>query len=148
MFIITYVSLVCASALVRLDRGWFVTRLTLAGVALNIVLNLYMIRAGLRWWGEGGAGSGAAISIVVAETFVAGCFVAALGTRAFDAQVLRSLGITLFAGALVVLLDRLMLPFGVARPFADTALFAGHLVGLRVIRPRELQRLAHGGGFS
>ena len=148
MFIVTYVSLVGSSALVRLNRGWFVTRVTLGGVAVNVALNLFLIRAGRRWWGEGGAGLGASISIVVAETIVATAFVAALGARAFDTRTLRSIVITLFAGALVVLLDRLMVPFGAARPFADGALYAGHLIGLRVIRPRELQRLAHGGGFS
>ena len=152
MFVLTYVGMMCGSALIRLERGWLVARVGLAGVAFNVALNLVMIRGGLRWWGPGGAGTGASISIVLAELGVTGAYVCALGRRAFDAQTARTVATTVLASALIVLLDRTISPLcrsvPLVRPFIDLSLFLVHLLGLGVIRPAELRRLVRGGGFS
>ena len=152
MFVLTYVTILCASGLIRLGRGWFIARVGIAAVAFNVILNLVLIRRGLSWWGSGGAGTGASISIVIAEAFVASSYVYALGRKAFDRRSLRTIGITLVASVFIVALDRTMLPLcrsvPVVRPIVDTGLFLAHLLGLGVIRPSELRRLVKGGGFS
>ena len=72
IFVVVYVAMLGATAMILLDRSWTVTWVTLASLAANAGLNLLFIRPAWRLWHDGGAGVGAAAVSVTTEALVAG----------------------------------------------------------------------------
>jgi O-antigen/teichoic acid export membrane protein len=122
-FILTYVAMVCGSILVQLGRGWALTRISLLGMVLSPLLNYWMIPWGLRTYGAGGAGDGAAIALVITESVTAGSMAFLLGRRAFDRRGVTALAKTFLVCAVVVVADRLLAPIHAWRLVVDAMLY-------------------------
>jgi O-antigen/teichoic acid export membrane protein len=126
-FILTYAAIVTATLLVRLERGWAVTWVSVSGMLLAPVLNIWLVPVCFAKFGAGGAGIGAAISLTVTELFTTGVMTYMLGMQAFDRRSVTALVKTFVIGAGVVLADYLMkdLGLGAWRLLIDAILYFG-----------------------
>jgi O-antigen/teichoic acid export membrane protein len=128
-FILTYAAIVTATLLVRLDRGWGVTWVSVSGMLLAPILNIWLVPVCFAKFGAGGAGIGAAISLTVTELFTTGVMTYMLGMQAFDRRSVVALVKTFIIGAVVVVADyfmkRLNLGLGPWRLVIDAVLYFG-----------------------
>jgi len=138
IFILTYVAMVAATVLIRLERGWAVTAISLSGLVVNALLNWLLIPAAWHALGRGGAGVGAAGALVVTETFVTALMLMLLGRRAFDRRSATTLAKTALACLVVAAADHFMAGLGLARVAADALLYAGLVLALKAVRIGEV----------
>lgn len=113
--VLTYAAIVSSSLLIRLERGWTVTWISVGGMILSPLLNLLLIPVGLAHYGRGGAGVGAAIALVLTELVTTVMMTWLLGGRAFDRRSIIVLGKTVVICGAVVLLDIVLRGLGPAR---------------------------------
>lgn len=140
----TYVNMVVGTFLTVTNHGWVLTRAVLFGVGLDAAMNLVLIRVGQRWWGEGGAGMGAAISFITAETAVMVLLVGAVGRHALDRRNIRTIASVVVMGVFVVIFDRLTKPaLGGWRAVTDTAVYGVHIWAMRIVDPKIVRRWLH-----
>jgi O-antigen/teichoic acid export membrane protein len=142
-FLLTYLAMVSASLLVRLDRAWTVTTISLLGMMLSPTLNLLLVPRFAVRFGAGGAGMGAAVALTLTECFTAGMMTWQLRSRAFDRASLLLIAKTLALALGVGALDLALRPLGAWRLPIDVAayLVAGVAFGLISIRAlRDLAR--------
>jgi O-antigen/teichoic acid export membrane protein len=138
MFILTYAAMVASTALIRLERGWAVTAISLTGLGANALLNWFLIPACWDAFGRGGAGIGAASVLVATEAAVTALMLVLLGPRVFDRRSVTSLAKTAVACAVVLAAHRLMAPLGAIRLAADGLLYVGLVVAARAVRIAEV----------
>lgn len=104
LFVFTYLAMLQATYLNLKGRGWSVTVVSLIGMCVNPIANLLLVPRCFAKYGEGGAGIGAAIAMIITEAVTVGIFYYQLGGVAFDranvSTILKSLGA---AGAVVAL---------------------------------------------
>jgi O-antigen/teichoic acid export membrane protein len=142
IFVFTYLAMISATCLLLRERAWTVAGIQLAGLALNPTLNLLLVPWVARELGAGGAGAGAAMALLATEASVAIALTATLGGRAFDRTTVRSLGLAVLSCAAVVAADHALRPLGGARLLIDAGLYVGLLLGMGVVKPRDLGVLA------
>lgn len=141
-FLLTYLAMVSASLLVRLDRAWTVTAISLLGMVLSPTLNMLLVpRLALRY-GAGGAGMGAAVSLTLTECFTAGMMTWTLGSRAFDRSTLLLITKTLALAVGVGALDLALRPLGAWRLPIDVMAYLAAGVAFGLINVRALITLA------
>ncbi len=141
---LAYVSMLGATLLIADGRSWRVVRITFLTIAIDACMNLYMIKHGWMWWGrgdgalkEGGAGVGAAISLVTAEVIGASFMAYELRRvvrRISDAPARRAVGSMLACCVGVILVDIAARPLGYLRPLLDLVATVGLLTLAGVIR--------------
>jgi O-antigen/teichoic acid export membrane protein len=145
LIVLSYMSILAATLLIADGRSWRVVRITFLTIAIDVFMNLYMIRRGWQWWGigdggirAGGAGVGAAISLVTAETVGVSCYLFELRRvfrRLTDRESRRNIGMTIVAAGIVASIDRLFAPtVGLARPFIDVVAMVAAMTMVGVIR--------------
>lgn len=143
-FLLTYLAMVSASLLVRLDRAWSVTWISIGGMIISPSLNtLFIPRFGAHF-GVGGAGLGSATALTLTECFTAGAMTWALRSRAFDRPRLVLVLKTMALALGIIALDHLLRPLGVWRLPIDAALYLGTGVALRIIDVPTLLELVRG----
>jgi O-antigen/teichoic acid export membrane protein len=145
LIVLSYVSMLGGTLLIADGRGWRVVRITFLTIGIDFVMNLYLIRHGWQWFGEGtlgvkdgGAGTGAAISLVTAELVGSSLYIYELRRvvrRVSDPASRRRVARTLLACAITAVLDRVFVPLWLARPFLDTAVLVAALRVFGVIEP-------------
>ncbi len=114
-FILTYAAIIFSSILIRLERGWAVTAVSLGGMAISPALNLLLVPRFLALYGDGGAGRAAATALLVTETYAVVAMLWLLGERAVDRRLLRMLGVSFLAAAMAVLIHHQFLSIGIMR---------------------------------
>jgi hypothetical protein len=142
---LSYVSMLGATLLIADGRSWRVVRITFVTISIDIGLNLYTIRHGWMWWGQGtgalkagGAGIGAAISLVTAEAVGAGFMLFELRkvVRQISDRESRTAVLSMVGACLATIaVDRVCVPLGVVRPVIDLAVMTGVLTAFGVIKP-------------
>jgi O-antigen/teichoic acid export membrane protein len=115
VFVLTYVAIVSATLLVRLERAWALTWITVTGMIVSPALNLLLIPEGLRMFGRGGAGIGAAITLVITELATTIAMTWLLRGRVFDRRSVTMITKTLIVSVLVIVLDLLIARVGLWR---------------------------------
>jgi O-antigen/teichoic acid export membrane protein len=123
MFVLTYAAIVSASILVRLERGWAVTFISISGMIVTPILDFLLIPRCLAAFGPGGGGIGAAIALLITEIYTTVLLTRLLGDRAFDRRSIVVLYKTIAICAIVVLLHYTLAAFGGWRLLADGALY-------------------------
>jgi O-antigen/teichoic acid export membrane protein len=123
MFVLTYAAIVSASILVRLERGWTVTFISISGMIVTPILDFLLIPRCLAAFGPGGGGIGAAIALLITEIYTTVLLTRLLGDRAFDRRSIVVLYKTMAICAIVVLLHYALAAFGGWRLLADGALY-------------------------
>jgi O-antigen/teichoic acid export membrane protein len=133
MFVLTYVAMVLSTCIVLLGRAWTVTAISFCALALDLVLNATLVPLGMRLFGPGGAGAGAAAAVVCTEFAVMAALLALVGARAFNRTCLSSTGRALVACALVAAVDALLRPLGPQRLWVDAAAYPALLFALGAV---------------
>ena len=137
-FVVTYVAIVFAITLVMLDRAWTLTGVSLAGLVVNVVLNLALVPPSLARFGDGGGGAGCALAMLGTELFVTSAMVSFVGRGAFDRRTALVVAKSLAACALVVGMDRLAGSLGWARLALDGVVYVLVVVATGAVRPGEI----------
>lgn len=138
VFVLTYVAIVSCSLLIRLERGWAVTWISVGGMLLSPLLNCFLIPLGLARYGRGGAGVGAAIALVVTELATTIAVTWLLGGRAFDRRSIVALAKTVVVCGVVVLLDILLRGLGPARLLLDGIAYFVGVIAWGALDPRGM----------
>ena len=137
IFVLTYVSTLSSIGLIQMRRAWYVTLTSVGGMVLNCVLNLVLI----DWMatrGDGGAASGAALSLMLTELAVTLSLLLAMGKLAFDRRSLFSVVKTLGIYAGVVFLDRQLALPDVARVALCMTVYVVLVVAVGAARVKEI----------
>jgi O-antigen/teichoic acid export membrane protein len=138
VFVPTYVAIVSGSLLVRVERGWAVTWIAVAGMIVSPLLNLVLIPMGLRHFGRGGAGVGAATALVISEFATTVALTWLLRGLAFDRRGVTAVAKTVVVCVAVVALDHLLLPLGPVRLVLDGAAYLAGVVAWGALDVRGL----------
>lgn len=134
-FALTYVSMILGATLFMQGRTWTIAVIALAGLVVNVALNLTSVRPALAWLGAGGGGAGCAVAKLGTEIVVCATMAWFVGRRAFDRRIAVAVGKSLAACALVVGVDRLSLPLGWARLGIDAVVYVTFVVFTGTVRP-------------
>lgn len=137
-FVVTYLAIVYAMTLLMLERAWTLTAISLGGLAVNLLLNVTLIRPSRALFGEGGSGAGCALAMLGTELFVASAMASIVGRRAFDRRAVTAIGKSLAACVLVVIVDRVIADLGWVRLGVDAAVYLVTVVATGAIRLREI----------
>jgi O-antigen/teichoic acid export membrane protein len=138
MFVLMYVSIIYAQALIMLGRAWTLTVISVVGLVANVALNVALIPFSLRTFGAGGGGIGGALAMLGTEIVVASCLIGSVGRGAFDRRNLAAVGKSIAACAVVILLDRRLASWGLPRIVADVSLYAALVLATGAVRLREM----------
>jgi hypothetical protein len=122
--------MVSASLLVRLERGWAVTWVSMSGMVIAPALNLALVPVFYERFGAGGAGMGAATALTLTELVTASAMSWLLRAQAFDRRTAVVMGKTFAVGLAVIALDQAMRHrgFGGWRLLLDGTLYLGGVV--------------------
>jgi O-antigen/teichoic acid export membrane protein len=123
IFVLTYVAMITSLLLLTLGRGWTLTKIALSSLVITPILHLLFIPWGLATWGRGGAGIGAAIAMVLCESYMAGLMAWMVRRYLFDRAGLVALGKMLAVALLVVVLHLVLAPIGPWRLLVDAATY-------------------------
>lgn len=137
LFLLTYVAIVSANALIMSDRAWTMALVSLAGLALNPLLNWAFIPRAMAAFAVGGGGVGAACAQLGTELFVTALMVWLFGRQAFDRRTLATLAKLTAISALTVALDRALAPLGWPRLGLEVAVFCALVLATRALDLRE-----------
>jgi O-antigen/teichoic acid export membrane protein len=140
-FVVTYVAIIYAILLLMLDRAWTLTAISMAGLVVNLLLNVLLVRRSMALFGEGGGGAGCALSMLGTELFVSGAMAVIVGKNAVDRRTLGVVAKSLSACAIVVLLDHVVAAIGWTRIFLDAMVYLSIVVATGALRVRELASL-------
>jgi O-antigen/teichoic acid export membrane protein len=110
MFVLTYVAMASAGALIGRGKGWTLTAVSVATVAITPPLSWILIPLGLRVVGPGGAGFGAAVALNISEAFCAVVLTLSLGSWAFSGSGLLKSAKLVGVCLVVAAVDRLVIP--------------------------------------
>ncbi len=105
IFVLTYVAILSANALILTGRAWSQALISISGLVVNPLLNWLLIRRAMSTFGEGGAGIGAAMAQLGTEIVVTGLMTAYVGTRAFDRRSILMIVKTIAVVIAVTFLD-------------------------------------------
>lgn len=140
MFVLTYVAIVATTCLMRMEKSWFVTWVTLAGIVVQILLNVVLIRPFAELIGDGGAGLGSAVSVIASEALMMTALLWQLGRAGFDARTVSRLLRTAVVVLVVLVIDRiasLYIP-GIVRVVVDCIAYLGLATLTKALDVREL----------
>jgi O-antigen/teichoic acid export membrane protein len=137
-FVVTYVAIVFAITLQMLERAWTLTAISLAGLVVNVLLNLAIVPPSMARFGDGGGGAGCALATLGTELFVTATMISFVGRRAFDRRTLGAVGKSLAACAIVAGVDRLAGLLGWARLVLDAAVYLFVVVATGTLRVGEI----------
>jgi O-antigen/teichoic acid export membrane protein len=140
--VVIYVAIVYAMTLIMLQRAWTLTVISVAGLAVNVLLNLLLIRRSMALLGDGGGGVGCAIAALGTHVFVAGAMMAVVGREAFNQRTVRMGAKSLAACAVVLVVDRLGAGLGWARLVPDVAVYLAIVTSTGALRVGEMWSLA------
>ena len=111
IYVFMYISIVSSTALIMEERAWTAMYISVAGLVLNLLLNVLFLQAAAQRWGPGGGGTAAAMVQLLTEGGVMLAMFAALGRRCFDGRSARVLLKTGLVCALVIALHQGLVAF-------------------------------------
>jgi O-antigen/teichoic acid export membrane protein len=141
VIVLVYMAILPALMLTRLERGWTVTGISIGIMAMNLTLNWFAIPAGVRVWGAGGGGIGAATAWLICEAVNVVLLYSLAADRMFDARNVRVIAKTVAAGA-VVWLVYLFLPPTLVSVALLAILYVALVVGAGAVQVAEVTRFA------
>lgn len=141
LFVLIYVSILLATALIVQGRGWRLTTISLAGIAVNAAVGFVLVPIFSSRLGPGGAGMGMALAAVSKEVFVASCLLFSLGAGIIDQQRWSTIARTILAALGTTALHLVLAPLGPWRLLADLAAYPVLAVGLGALRPEAIVAL-------
>ncbi|MCL2449261.1 MAG: oligosaccharide flippase family protein [Polyangiaceae bacterium] len=138
VFVMTYIDMMLAMALIISGRGWSVTVLSIGAVLLTSALMFIFVPLGRRVFGEGGECAGAAMSVIASEVFTLGAMLTRFPQFPLDGRDLRVLGKSVALGMAILAMDHGLRPIGPARLVVDAFVYAGAALATGVVRVKEV----------
>ena len=123
MPVLTYVAIILAQTLTMLERAWALTTISLAGLVVNVGLNVLIVPRALAYLGDGGGGAGCAVAMLGTELFVTSCMLTIVGRNTFDRRSAIAVAKALGAYVIVVAVHHALAPLGPARLCIDLVLY-------------------------
>ena len=123
MFVLTYVATLLSTALILLRRSWTVTAVGTGSLVINGLLNFFLLRWGMRHFGEGGAGATAAAISVATELLVAMAFLLIAGRRVLDGKLVLTIVKAIAACAIALAVDIAIHSWGAVRLVIDGSVY-------------------------
>jgi O-antigen/teichoic acid export membrane protein len=124
-FLLTYVAVVLGIALNLGGGAWTVTITSLMSMVVNPLLVVALVKLS-HGWGAGGAGAACAMAAVMTEAMVVVVMLWRLGGTAIDSRLGKMVAKTVFACAVVMVVDRLLLrELGAVRLVIDLLIYVG-----------------------
>lgn len=108
MLPVTYVAVVASLQVNVQGRIWTLVKCSVAGLLVNPIVNLLLVKPLHAAVGDGGAGAAAATAALATELVVAGLMLAALGRSALDARTLATFAKTIALCVGVAALDAVL----------------------------------------
>jgi O-antigen/teichoic acid export membrane protein len=144
IFVLTYVAIVSANALILTGRAWAQAAISMCGLFVNPLLNWLLIARCQARYGDGGAGVGAAYAQIGTELVVTALMTGFVGRRAFDRRSTLMIVKTFGACAATWALDAWLQPqvHGAVRLAADALLYLVLIFALRAVHLRETLEFA------
>jgi O-antigen/teichoic acid export membrane protein len=136
-FVFTYATMVGATMLVRLERGWAVTWICVAGMFLTPALNIWLIPVFSARYGPGGAGIAAGTALIVSEVLTTAVMTYLLGGMAFDRRSLTIVVKTVLVCLAVGLLDWFLRPMRWGRLGIDAVSYIVLVIACGALNIRE-----------
>ena len=137
LFVATYLTIMLSLALVVLERSWRLTIISMIGLGLLPLLILVLVPL-MKPFGQGAAGSGAAIAVTLMELVTAALLLQTVGRRTIDRRnvlaILKSIAVAL----VVIALHRALYFLGPARLIVDMLAYAALALAVRVLRFGEV----------
>lgn len=130
MLPVTYVAVVASLQVNVQGRIWTLVKVSLAGLVVNPIVNLALVKPMHEWIGPGGAGAAAATAALATELTVAGLMLYALGRAALDRATLAVFGKTILLCLGVALLDATLPAKGLWWAPVEAALYV--VVGAKI----------------
>jgi len=121
---LAYQCVLCSIHLFDLHKVWQVIRVSLVGLVVNPLLNVFWIPAGLELLGPGGAASAAAAASLTTELIVFTLLVYGLGRDGAPAQKFKHLFKIVLSVALIVAAQPWLQGFGAAKIPMEMTMYA------------------------
>ena len=138
LFVFTYAAMVGGTMLVRLNRGWALTWISVGGMITTPLLNVWLIPIFGQRFGPGGAGIAASTALMVSEFFTTVIMTILLGGMAFDRRSVIVVVKTVLVCAVVGLLDWYLRPMGWGRLAIDAGVYVALVLALGAVHIREI----------
>ena len=140
-FVLTYIAILLATALIILERSWTVTLISIASLVLQLPLIPIGVLGGAKYFGVGGAGMGNSFVFSFLELFSVVGFWFYLGRRAIDGRCLAAVGKALAAFAVVTLVHLRLGALGPWRLIVDTLLYIVLVFATRAVRVDDIRAM-------
>jgi O-antigen/teichoic acid export membrane protein len=141
LFVFTYTAILLSMSLISLNRGWLLTTISIIGLCVNPLLALTLTPLCARWFGEGGAGIGAASGVVGMELTVTTILLVKLGSNAFDQHSMRFVAKQLLAVVLTVAIHLVLSSIGALRLFVDAVVYVGMVFALGAVKVSDVEQV-------
>ncbi len=142
IFMFTYLAMTASICLNLMNRAWRVTAISVSACVLNAGMNVILIPIAGKVFGDGGAGIGAASSVLLGEILVSVLLLRALGSNVFDKRNVSCLAKSLFACLVVIGVDIYFHRLGGLRLLIDVVVYTVVALGTGAVRLREVIALA------
>lgn len=138
VFLMTYMNIMLAAALILGNRGWSVTVISASSVCLMSVLMLICVPAGRVLFGEGGECAGAAIAVIASEAAVVVAMFSRFDQSPLDSRNIAVLTKSVAISAVVLVLNHVIKDMGAWRLLVVMSLYVVLAWATRVVRPEEI----------
>jgi O-antigen/teichoic acid export membrane protein len=140
VFLMFYLSIIMANALVITGKSWSVTIISSGAVFLMPLFMLTFVPLGRSLFGTGGECAGAAMAVVANEAFIVAAMLSRFTVSPFDRRNLLVLAKGAVVSATVLLTNHWMVRVGPVRLLVDIGLYACLALLIGLVRMADLRR--------
>ncbi|HEX4340367.1 MAG TPA: hypothetical protein VH062_30875 [Polyangiaceae bacterium] len=141
VFIMTYMNIMLASALIVAGRSWAVTSISVMSIFILGIFMLLFVPAGRHFFGVGGECAGAAIAVIACEFVVNVVMATRFKESPLDSRNLAVIIKTVCISACVLVTNHFIHGLGPARLIIDMAIYVGLAWITRLVNPADIARV-------
>jgi O-antigen/teichoic acid export membrane protein len=140
VFVVTYVNMMLASALVILGRSWSVTLISLSAIVSMAGFMIVFVPLGRALFHVGGECAGAALAMIGSEICVVAALLSRFGTSPLDKRNIEVCGKTLLLAVVIIVTDRFLRGMGPSRLAVDGIIYVVLALGMGIVRIGDIRR--------
>jgi O-antigen/teichoic acid export membrane protein len=138
IFVLTYVAMLLASALIILNRSWTLTVTSVGGLVMLPILVWILVPLCQRL-GPGGAGTGASLAQILMEALIVMSFFFSIGKSGFDKRSVLAIGKSVVVSIIVIVMHRALAWLGPARIAIDLGVYIVLAFAIGVVHVGEVK---------